>query len=544
MTKIKAEPYQLVMEIPGIGFKTADRIGRGLGLPLDTPARLEVGVLSTLQKFTRDGHVYAPQGYLIQESAQLLGVADTLMANTLNDLEEQGFIRRETLPDSTEPAVYLRLLHQAETETAEALRTMLNTPETRLLGITFEWDTQLDRPLSPDQQQAVQTALTSKVCVITGKPSTGKTTTLRALIQQLDKSGRRYALASPTGRAAKRLAQVTHHEAQTIHRLLGWLPKTGFGFTEYHQLNVDMVVVDEASMVDIRLMSHLLLALSPATHLLLVGDVDQLPSVGPGNVLGDLITSGQIPVARLTTVFRQAADSHIITNAHRINRGQMPLFPKDGQDFFLFQKSDPKAVAEWVVDIVQNRIPRKFGLDPLRDIQVLTPMRKGEVGVDKLNERLQAALNPPGPDKAEHQFGGCVFRVGDRVMQIRNDYDKEVVNGDVGQVSDIDAKGQSLTVAFEPDGQPVAYAWKDVANDLRHCYAANIHKAQGSEFPAVVVPVVKQHRRMLQRNLLYTAITRARQICVLVGTRQAIWVAVENANAVKRWSGLALRLKG
>ena len=321
---------------------------------------------------------------------------------------------------------------------------------------------------------------------------------------------------------------------------MGFSPLEGFTVNEHNRLPAHVVVVDEVSMLDLLLFNNLLKAVDPAAHLLLVGDADQLPSVGAGQVLGDLITSGRVPVIRLGTIFRQAAASAIITNAHRINRGQPPLFEKDSRDFFLFAQDDAEQAAEMLVDVVANRIPRRFGLNPLTEVQVLAPMHRGAAGVAALNQRLQAALNPPAAGKAERPLGGRVFRAGDRVMQIRNNYQKEAFNGDIGRITDIDLENQTLAVEF--DGRTVFYDWLE-ADELQHAFAVSIHKAQGSEFPAVVVPVLTQHYVMLQRNLLYTGVTRARQLCVLVGSRKAIAMAVRNAQTARRWSGLAERLQ-
>ena len=395
--------------------------------------------------------------------------------------------------------------------------------------------------LSPEQRAAVQMAVTHKVCVLTGGPGTGKTTTLRTLIQLLERNGHVVALGSPTGRAAKRLAEATGRPAQTLHRLLGFGPQGGFQFNEQQRLPAHMVVVDEVSMLDLLLTNNLLKAIDPAAHLLLVGDVDQLPSVGAGNVLHDLVESGQVPVARLETIFRQAAGSHIITNAHRVNHGQVPVFERDASDMFLFVEDEAEPAAARVVEVVAERIPRRFGLDPLTDIQVLAPMHRGSAGVGNLNVQLQAALNPPAAGHAERQLGGRIFRAGDRVMQIRNNYQKEAFNGDIGRLAEVDSENQSMTVVF--DGRPVLYEWSET-DELVHAYAVSIHKSQGSEFAAVVVPLVSQHYMMLQRNLLYTAITRAKKLCVLVGSRKAIAIAVHNAKVAHRWTGLAQRLQG
>ena len=566
LSVVKADPYRLARDIWGIGFKTADKIARALGLPDDAPSRVEAGAVYALNELADDGHVYAPQAHLVTTAAELLGLAPELLPPALDRLEKDGRIKREVLPASPladaaappgEAAVYLTPFYQAEVNAAARLKTLLDTRPSRVrefTGADWEWlfskvveraevSTQGEAAiaLSDGQREAVRLALTQKVCVLTGGPGTGKTTTLRAIIRLLELKQHPVALASPTGRAAKRLAEATGRPAQTLHRLLGFSPLEGFTYNEQQRLPAHFVVVDEVSMLDLILFNNLLKAIDPAAHLLLVGDVDQLPSVGAGDVLRDLVGCGRVPVIRLTQIFRQAADSHIITNAHRVNQGQMPLFEKDARDFFLFAQEDPEKAADWVVDVVANRIPKKFGFDPLEEVQVLAPMHRGAAGVANLNVRLQATLNPPAPGKAERPIGGRVFREGDRVMQQRNNYQKEVFNGDIGRVRAVDLENQTLMVEF--DGRPVFYEWIE-ADELQHAFAVSIHKAQGSEFPAVVVPLLTQHYMMLQRNLLYTAITRAKRLCVLVGMRRAIGIAVKNAQVAERWSGLAARIKG
>lgn len=543
---VRDDPYRLARDIWGIGFKTADKIAQALGLPPDAPTRLEAGVTHALSELADEGHVYAPQPVLIAAAVELLGVAAEPIWPAIERLEKDGRVRREVLAGQTEPAVYLAPFHQAEVNVAARLRGLLDAPRSRLADLAvangellFDSTADSTTPLSEGQRAAVQMALTHKVSVLTGGPGTGKTTALRALIRLLDIKRHPVALASPTGRAAKRLAEATGRPAQTIHRLLGFSPVEGFTHNERNRLPAHLIVVDEASMLDLILMNNLLKAIEPGSHLLLVGDVDQLPSVGAGNVLGDVVASGCLPVARLATIFRQAAQSHIITNAHRINQGQMPVFEKESSDFFLFAQEEAETAADWVVDVVQNRIPKKFGLDPLADVQVLAPMHRGAAGVGNLNQRLQAALNPPGPRKAERLIGGRVFRAGDRVMQLRNNYQKETFNGDMGRIAEVDEENQTFSIVF--DGRPVVYEWAE-ADELTHAFAVSIHKAQGSEFPAVVVPMLTQHYMLLQRNLLYTAITRAKKLCVIVGARKAISIAVRQAQATQRWSGLAGRL--
>ncbi len=383
------------------------------------------------------------------------------------------------------------------------------------------------------------TALANKVTILTGGPGTGKTTTLRALLDILDGNNLTYVLASPTGRAAKRLSEATGRPAKTIHRLLEFKPGEGFGRNDDNPLNADMVVIDEASMLDLLLTNNLLKAIDLDSHLLLVGDVDQLPSVGAGDVLRDMIESGITAVVTLEIIFRQAAGSLIVRNAHRINQGLMPETPKEATDFFLFVKQDPVETAELLVDIVKNRVPHRFGLDPFGDIQVLSPMYNGAAGVTNLNLLLQESLNAAGK-KPERRLGGRVFRVGDKVMQTVNNYDKNVYNGDIGRITKLDLLEQTITVSI--DGAPVYYDFLEV-DELIHAYAISVHKSQGSEYPCVIMPLLTQHYLLLQRNLLYTAVTRARKLVVLVGTRRAIAIAVKNNKVANRYTALSWRLQ-
>ena len=392
------------------------------------------------------------------------------------------------------------------------------------------------------QQEAVKTALTSPVAVLTGGPGTGKTTSVRALIQLLKAKHKTFKLAAPTGRAAKRLSEATGESAQTLHRLLEFKPFEGNQFLRNRDnpLDTDLIIVDELSMIDLLLMNALLKAIDLGTHVLLIGDPDQLPSVGAGSVLRDWMVSQLVPVVALDVIFRQAETSLIITNAHRINQGEMPLFTPAAQDFFLFKESEPEQAAKRVVELVQTRIPGKFGFDPIEDIQVLSPMHRGEIGVGVLNPSLQAALNPLGERKREWRHGSRVFRVGDKVLQTRNNYDKQVFNGDLGRVVAVDLEDQKVSVDF--DGTAVAYEFSEL-DELVHAFAMSVHKSQGSEYRAVVIPLLTQHYLMLQRNLLYTAVTRAKALVVLVGTPKAIALAVRNNKIDQRHSRLAQRLQ-
>ncbi len=444
--------------------------------------------------------------------------------------------------------MYLPAFYYSEKGVAARLLNIVNTPASRLRNAnSIQWQGFFQRlivedqiQLTDQQQQAVREAITRKVSILTGGPGTGKTTTLRAVIRALEATNARYALASPTGRAAKRISEATGRPAQTIHRLLGFKPGVGFVHNEETPLDIDMLILDETSMLDLVLFYNILKALTPDTHLMLVGDVDQLPSVGAGDVLRNLISSGVVHVTRLATIFRQASASLIITNAHRINQGQMPDLSNKGNDFFIFQADDPDAAAELVVDVVQNRIPKKFGFHPINEVQVLAPMYRGVIGVQALNERLQATLNPPG-QSAERSIGGRVFRVGDKVIQMRNNYDKDVFNGDIGSIHSIDPVEHTLTVSI--DNRLVEYDWADTS-ELTHAFAMSVHRSQGSEYTAVVIPVMTQHYLMLQRNLLYTAVTRARRLVVVVGSRKAIAIAVKNNAVLNRYSGLTWRLGG
>jgi exodeoxyribonuclease V alpha subunit len=559
---VRSDPYRLARDIYGIGFLTADKIARDLGLAHDSPQRVQAGISYTLSQMADDGHVYAPQGELIHESSRILDVPPELVAEGIESLAAEQQLHVEPLtyelpdPGSTsaqireDRAVYLPPFYYGEIGVASRLKALLDERKSRL---TFFRDADLERvfdhlaeqggpALNEGQREAVRMALTHKVAVLTGGPGTGKTTAVRTVIRLLEAKKCSYALAAPTGRAAKRLAEAAGREARTIHRLLEFKPQQGVLFqrNEENPLEADMVIVDEASMLDLLLTNHLLKAVHPESHLLLVGDVDQLPSVGAGNVLNDVIESGVAAVVRLTEIFRQAAGSFIVVNAHRINQGKPPLFPRDAADFFLFPAEDAEQAADLVVDLVQNRIPRRFGFDPMDDVQVLSPLHRGAAGVGELNRRLQATLNPPGPGKPEYRRGGSVYRLGDRVMQIRNNYDKEVYNGDMGRITSLDPVNQALAVRI--DDREVPYEFSEL-DELVHAYAVSVHKSQGSEYRAVVVPVLSQHYVMLQRNLLYTAVTRAKELVVLVGTRRAIAIAVRNNKIMDRHTALDARLR-
>lgn len=558
---VRDDPYRLARDIWGVGFKTADKVARDLGLPHDAPSRVQAGVAYALSQLADDGHVYVPEEQLIAEAAPLLEVESDLISEAIWELDAEEVVQRETLTYPSldemasrptpqvreEQAVYLAPFYYGEIGVTNRLRELVEDPSTRLAPFrSVDWDAllaQLSREsaveLSSEQRRAVRTALTNKVTVLTGGPGTGKTISVRTAIAALEAMRRRYALCAPTGRAAKRLSEATDRPAKTVHRLLEYSPQHGFRRNEGYPLEVDCLIVDEASMLDLLLTNRLLKAVDPAAHVLFVGDVDQLPSVGAGDVLRDIIASDRVAVVRLTKIFRQAVDSGIVVNAHRINRGQFPVL-NEFDDFYFFSREEPEEAAELLIDIVKRRIPRKFGLDPLDDVQVMAPMYRGACGVSNLNEMLQEALNPASPRKRERRLGGRVFRVGDKVMQTRNNYDKDVYNGDIGHVTRIDTVEQTLTVVI--DDRPVVYDWVEL-DELVHAFAISVHKSQGSEYTAVVMPILTQHYLLLQRNLLYTAVTRAKELVVLVGTRKAIWIAVKNDKVSERHSGLSVRLR-
>ncbi len=582
---VRGDPYRLAKDIWGIGFKTADKIARQMGFAADAPERLRAGLRYALGTFSDDGHCFTTREQLLAEAARLLEATVEACAPQLDaliQLEEVIAENRESRIENQESAaqrlsgsaapqptthnpqpitqnpqpttkieaIYLPPFFYAEKGVANKLRQVQAAGRDRLAVFqTVDWEAafgwlagQSDIRLAEQQQAAVRMALTEKVSVLTGGPGTGKTTVTRSIIQLLQAKRGSVLLCAPTGRAAKRLSETTGLEAKTIHRLLEFKPAEGFKFLrdQENPLDADLIIVDETSMVDILLMNHLLKAVEAGSHLLLVGDVDQLPSVGAGNVLRDLIDSAVLPVTRLETIFRQAEDSYIIVNAHRINRGEMPIVNRGARDFFYFKATDAESAADLVLDVAARRIPEKFGYDADRDVQVLSPMHRGAAGVSALNQRLQERLNPPDPRKPEAPHGSRVFRVGDRVMQLRNDYDRQVFNGDMGRVTAVDLEEHTLTVDF--DGAAVGYEAAQL-DELVHAYAVSIHKSQGSEFPVVVIPVLTQHYMMLQRNLLYTGVTRARELVVLVGDMRAIAIAVHNDKIAQRNTRLAERLR-
>jgi exodeoxyribonuclease V alpha subunit len=539
---VKENPYRLALDISGIGFKTADKVARSMGIDPNSQIRAEAGIIHVLSELVDEGHCYYPYDELKQKVAELLEIDPAILETALAALARGERILIEELPETK--AVYLTPLHVAEVNVARRLKTLMASPKQALqidVEKAIEWVQSTSHiNLAETQKLALRKTISGKVVVLTGGPGTGKTTLINSLVRILEKKGQRIVLASPTGRAAKRLSEVTGREAKTIHRLLEFSPKEGgFKRNEDNPLDADLVVIDEASMVDILLMNHLLKAIPLTATLLLVGDVDQLPSVGPGNVLKDIIASGSVETIILTEIFRQAQESLIIVNAHRVNRGEFPqLKPQQGQrsDFYFIEKDDPEEVLGVIKELCIKRLPNAFRLNPLDDIQVMTPMHRGTVGVANLNAELQALLNPQG--KAITR-GGRLFRVNDKVMQIKNNYEKDVFNGDIGTLAAIDLEEQKVQVKFE--GRMVDYELSDL-DDLVLAYAISIHKSQGAEYPAVVVPLLSQHYIMLQRNLLYTAITRAKRLVVLVGSKRAIAIAVRNNKVQRRYTNLAAKL--
>ncbi|MEV7834737.1 ATP-dependent RecD-like DNA helicase [Streptomyces subrutilus] len=556
---VRNQPYRLAADVWGIGFLTADRIAQAVGIPHDSPERVKAGLQYALSQSTDQGHCFLPEDRLIADGVKLLQVDTGLVIDCLAELaaDPEGVVR-ERVPDpqgAPDPltAVYLVPFHRAELSLVGQVRRLLNAEEDRMPGFgDVDWDKALGwlagrtgATLAPEQRDAVKLALTRRVAVLTGGPGCGKSFTVRSIVELARAKKARVVLAAPTGRAAKRLAELTGAEASTVHRLLELKPGGDAAYDRERPLDADLVVVDEASMLDLLLANKLVKAVAPGAHLLLVGDVDQLPSVGAGEVLRDLLADGgPVPAVRLTRIFRQAQQSGVVTNAHRINTGLPPI--TDGlPDFFLFPEEDTEAAGVLAVDVAARRIPARFGLDPRRDVQVLAPMHRGPAGAGNLNGLLQQAMTPARPGLPEKRFGGRVFRVGDKVTQIRNNYDKGangVFNGTVGVVTALDIDEQRLTVTTEED-EAIDYEFAEL-DELSHAYAVTIHRSQGSEYPAVVIPVTTGAWMMLQRNLLYTAVTRAKKLVVLVGSRKALGQAVRTVSAGRRYTAVAARLAG
>jgi exodeoxyribonuclease V alpha subunit len=539
---VTTNPYQLALDIHGLGFITADRLAGRLNLDPLTPARLAAGLLHILDAMAGEGHVYVPEDLLLSRTEELLQVPPAPLLGALEALARAGRVVLPELPGGR--GVYKKPAWVAETGVAQSLGRLLTSagshPPLHLEDLIARVQQPRGLTLSPEQGAAVAAALKDKVLIITGGPGTGKTTIVSCILDLYQGLGARVLLMAPSGRAAKRLSETTGMAATTIHRGLEFSPQTGgFRRTPADPLKAEVVVVDETSMVDIYLMYHLLRAMPAAARLILVGDAHQLPAVGPGNILKDLMDSGVVKVARLTQIYRQAKDSLIVVNAHRINQGDYPILPKKfGQgDFVFLELEDPEAIKAKLLDLVAEELPRRYGLDPLRDLQVITPMHRGAVGIQTLNHELQQRLNPKSD---RWNWGGRVYRRGDKVMQLRNNYYKEVFNGDIGQVCGfLRATGQ-LQVDF--DGRVTTYDAGE-REDLTLAYAVTVHKAQGSEFPAVLLVLTTHHYMMLQRNLLYTALTRGRRLVVVLGSKRALGMAIRNDRPVRRFTHLAARLR-
>jgi exodeoxyribonuclease V alpha subunit len=542
--KVRANPYILAEDIPGIGFKTSDEVAQRLGIPKDSVYRACAGLRHVLLEATQDGHCALPGGELLAKAVQLLEIAEPVVEQALGQTVTKGDFSFERI--GTEDLVFLPYLARAEREIAQRI-VQLSRSSSAFPAIDFAkavaWcEERTGKHLAPSQSEALRSVLGHRLSVITGGPGVGKTTLIRSLITILQAKKVRCLLCAPTGRAAKRLTESTGAEAKTIHRLLEVQAGTGrFARNESNPLDCDLLIVDESSMVDVPLMSNLLRALPSRASLILVGDVDQLPSVGPGNVLRDIIDSETVPVVRLTEVFRQAAASQIVAAAHRIKNGEMPEKEGKGEsDFYFLGRTEPEEIRDLVIELVSRRIPQKLGLDAIADVQVLCPMNRGSVGVRELNDRLQGVLNPLRPGEPEIDRFGYRFRARDKVIQTENDYDKEVFNGDIGQIASIDTAEREVIIRF--DNRLVTYDFGEL-DEIAPAYAISIHKSQGSEFPAVVIPLAMQQYMLLERNLIYTGITRGKRLVMVVGEPKAFHIAVRKNSTRLRHSGLQERLR-
>ena len=548
---LKQNPYRLADEVTGIGFRIADRIAGNLGIATEAPERIRAGIKYTLEQGLEEGHVFLPEEELIEKAGGILELSPDLVRSELQALLKAGTVNIDTI--GGEEVVYLPFLQTIEEEIARRLREWVQSAATQdklqldLLPLLRDMEAKAGIKLADQQREAVLEACQKPLLIITGGPGTGKTTIVRVILDMYDAWGWKTLLASPTGRAAKRLAETTGRRAQTIHRLLEFGHEAGMGLhfrrNADNPLKADAVIIDEVSMVDLRLFHHLLQAIAPDTRLILVGDADQLPPVGPGQPLSDMLKAGIVPSVRLTEVFRQAETSLIVTNAHRINRGEFPRLNSPQGDFFLIEEKETANIAGLVVDLVKHRLPSHYGFDPMEDIQVLSPLRRTKAGTETLNTHLQAALNPARPGREEINFGNHIFRVGDKVMQTENDYDKQVFNGDMGRIVSLDREEQHLIIEFtDAEGtRYVAYQRSDW-DELELSYAISVHKSQGSEYPVVVMPLAWTLPTLMNRNLLYTAITRAKRLVVLVGERRALAVYVRQVRGRERYTGLVERL--
>jgi exodeoxyribonuclease V alpha subunit len=548
---VRENPYRLAADIFGIGFKTADKIAGNLGIDRSSEIRVEAGILYVLGELADEGHVYYPYEPLIEKCERILEVEKEAIAKALAKLFEDRRIVMEDLNDPAgefvpnHKAVYLTGFHAAEIGIAQNLGILLHAP-TNLRRINeeraLEWvQKRLEIELTTNQLEGIRTAIQKKVMVLTGGPGTGKTTIIKAILEIYRRLTDRILMGAPTGRAAKRMSEATGWEAKTLHRVLEWSPRAMKFQRDGNQLlDADVVIVDEASMIDNLLMYHFLKAVPKEAALILVGDIDQLPSVGAGNVLKDIIGSRAVPVVELNEIFRQAMGSLIITNAHRIHQGKFPEIPDpkgDLQDFYFIQKESPEEIAATILELVTRKIPARFSKDPIDDIQVLTPMHRGIIGAENLNKILQETLNQ---SPIELTRGGRVYKQGDKVMQVKNDYDREVFNGDIGRITKIDFEDQVVTVNF--DGRPVEYDFGDL-NELVLAYAVSVHKSQGSEYPVVVMPLHTSHYLLLKRNLIYTAVTRARKLVVMVGTKRALSIGIRNNKPQRRFTRLGEKIR-
>ncbi len=547
---VQENPYRLATDIFGIGFVTADGIAEKLGFDKQCQVRAEAGILYILHQLADEGHVYFPYEPLVKKCGEMLEIHRDLITQAIGtNVLASRIVLEDLNHDATElpennKGVFLKKFHVSETGIAARLKRLLKAPKA-IRAIDGEkaltWvQERLAIRLAENQVEAIKCAARNKILVITGGPGTGKTTIINAILKIFAPLKIRIQLAAPTGRAAKRMSEATGHEARTLHRLLEYsLKKGGFKKDQKHPLPCDLLIVDEASMIDTILMHHLLKAIPPKATFILVGDIHQLPSVGAGNVLKDIMASAAIPVVALDKIFRQARESRIILNAHRINGGKMPQLknPRENSDFFFIEQEDPEQVLNTILDLAGKRVPDYFGFDPMNEIQVLTPMHRGVVGAGNLNLTLQNRLNP---NKRGIERGNRTFRMGDKVMQIKNNYDKEVFNGDMGRIVRLDTETREVIISFEDRELP--YDFTDL-DEVILAYAVSVHKSQGSEYPAVIIPILIQHYMLLQRNLIYTAVTRGKELVILVGTRKALAIGIRNDKTLRRYTLLEKRLQ-